>query len=148
MRAEDIMAHPVVTVREDESLEAAARRMLEHHIGCLVVVDPGGRAVGVLAEADFMAHEAGIPFSTYELPKLFGKWVGASGLEAIYAHARKVPVREVAKPLVAFVGPGDPVEKAVDLMLRHRVKHVPVLRDGRPVGMVAHHDLLRHLARR
>ncbi|HZR79598.1 MAG TPA: CBS domain-containing protein [Candidatus Binatia bacterium] len=50
----EIMTTDVVTVRPQESLSTAARIMLEKKIGCLPVVDGGGRLIGILSESDFL----------------------------------------------------------------------------------------------
>jgi len=83
MKAGDIMTSPVETVREDCSLEDAARTMLDRGIGCLPVVDADGALAGVLTESDFAAKEKGIPFSLYRFPQVFGDWLPKQGVEKI-----------------------------------------------------------------
>ncbi|MBM3767093.1 MAG: CBS domain-containing protein, partial [Acidobacteria bacterium] len=65
MNARDIMTHPVQTVREDCTLEIAARTMLEHNIGCLLVTDTKGELAGIVTESDFAAKEKAVPFTVY-----------------------------------------------------------------------------------
>jgi CBS domain-containing protein len=50
----EVMTTQILTARPDESLASAARRMLEHKIGCLPVVEDG-KLIGILTEADFVS---------------------------------------------------------------------------------------------
>lgn len=56
--ARDIMVREVVTATPELSVGTAARRMLEHRIGCLPVVEGQGRLVGILTDADILRHTA------------------------------------------------------------------------------------------
>ena len=140
------MSHPVITVRENDSLETAARLMLDKKIGCVPVVDEQGKTRGIVTESNFTAKSKGIPFSTFRAPQLLGHWLSGAGVERIYNAARKTPVKEIMTAPVVSVGEGDSVNKVVELMLKHDINRVPVLRDGIPIGIVARHDLLRLLA--
>ena len=147
MTAADIMARPVVTVERDTTLEEVARTMLEREIGCVVVVDEKGRAVGIVTEGEFAAAERCVPFSLYSAPQLFGDWVPDEGLEALYQRGRTLKASDVMSRPVVHVREEDSVQSAAERMLRHRVRHLPVLRDGVPVGMIARHDLLKVMTR-
>ena len=51
---EDIMASPVITIREDAVIQEAAQRMVEKRIGALPVTDTAGKMVGIIAESDIL----------------------------------------------------------------------------------------------
>lgn len=141
-----IMSRPAVSVGEDTDLATAAETMLEHGVGSVLVVDGEGRVTGIVTDSDFCARDVRIPFSTFRLPQVLGHWLGKDGLERTYREARKRRVTEIMTRPVHAVEEGDPVERVLELMLRRDIKHVPVLRDGKPVGMVARYDLLKLLA--
>ncbi|MES2155843.1 MAG: CBS domain-containing protein [bacterium] len=143
MQIKDIMTGPVVTVDLDVNLDEAARIMLSHRIGCVVVVDANGKACGILTERDFTAQDAGNPFDPYRAPSLFGKNVRRHGLAAIYEEARAIPARKAMRSILYCLAEDDAVERAMDLMVRHEINHLPVLHGWKPVGMVSRHDLLR-----
>jgi CBS domain-containing protein len=147
LNASDIMTRPVVTVERDTTLEEAARTMLEREIGCVVVVDGEGRAVGIVTEGEFAATERSVPFSLYSAPQLFGDWVPHEGLEALYQRGRTLKAADVMSRPVVHAREADSVQSVAERMLRHRVRHLPVLRDGFPVGMIARHDLLKVMTR-
>lgn len=140
-----IMRAPVVTVPLGTSLADAASAMLEGDIGSVLCVDGEGRIRGVVTDSDFAARSVGIPFSTFRAPQLLGRWLDEGGVERIYREARKRAVDEIMSEPVYSVDEGATIEEVLDLMLKRDVKHVPVVRDDRPVGMVARHDLLKFL---
>jgi CBS domain-containing protein len=143
MKAREIMTRPVVTVREDSTLDQVARTLLEHRIGGVPVVDAQGRIRGVITESDFAAKSQGFPFSTFRYPQVLGQWLPQGGLERIYQAARTMTAREIMTKDAVTVVEDDTLEEIVRRMLRYDVHRLPVVRDGVPVGMVTRHDLLR-----
>lgn len=142
-----IMARPPITVTRETSLADAAELMLDRGVGSLIVVDATGDLVGIVSDSDFAARRAGIPFSTIHRPQVLGEWLGEEGVERVFREARRRTVGDVMSPHVHSVESDDTVEHVLHLMLDRNIKHVPVVDDGRPVGMVARHDLLKMLMR-
>lgn len=138
-----IMTRSPVTLTADTTLEDAARTMLDRGIGSVLVVDPDGRLIGIVTESDFCTRERGIPFSTFRAPVLLGRWIGKRNLDAIYREARAVPVRDIMSSPVYTVDEEGTLADVLDTMHTRRVEQVPVVREGRPVGIVARHDLLK-----
>lgn len=146
--ARDIMTAPAVTTTRETSLEDAAEKMLDREIGSLVVVEASGKAVGIVTDSDFAARPARVPFSTFRSRKLLDKWLGKENAEEIYEEARSTTVAETMRSPLRTVELEDSVDRVLEVMLDHEIKHVPVVDDGgRPVGMIARHDLLKMLAR-
>lgn len=143
MKAKDIMTHPAITVAEHTTLEQVARTMLEHRIGCVPVVDGRGRITGIVTESDFAAKEKCVPFSTFRAPQLFGDWFSPNEVEKVFAAARSLTAREIMTGRVQTVAEDDAVHDVMARMLEYDVNRIPVVRDGRPVGIVARHDLLK-----
>ncbi len=145
MKVREIMNAPAVVVREDCTLQEAAETMLAKKIGCLPVVNDGAAIVGIVTESDFAAREAGIPFSLFRFPQVFGRWMPPEGVEQIYEAARRTQVRQIMTRPAVFVEEDDSLEALLEKMLRTGFHRLPVVRDGKPVGVVARHDLLRLL---
>ncbi len=114
VRAREIMSQPAVTVRRDARPSEAARLMLEHRFDCLPVVDGAGYLCGIVTESDF-----------------------ADGA----LSARTVAQFMSRGPIIA--SEDTPVEEVRERMQDHDVNHVPVLRYGKPIGVISRHDLLR-----
>lgn len=148
MIVREIMSRPPITVREDTSAPEVARLMQEHNIGAVIVVDGAGRLCGLITESDFTGIGRCVPFSLALAPVVFGaRPATLVELERIYAMARTLSAREFMTEAVQTAEETDDVGAVVHRMLAHDLKHVPVVRDGRPVGMVARHDLLKLLDR-
>lgn len=143
MNAARIMTSPALIVAASASLEQAARLMLEHRIGCLPVVDDHGKLCGILTESDFTAKEHGVPFSLFRFPQLFGSWLPAGGVEAVYAAARSRRVAEVMSRNVVSVDADASLHFVLTTMLRTGYHRLPVVSGGVPLGVIARHDLLR-----
>jgi CBS domain-containing protein len=143
MKVKEIMSQPVVTIPVTASLADAAKVMLERGIGCLPVVAESGELVGLITESSFAAKSVGVPFSTFRAPQVLGKWLSPDDLEKIYESARSTPVADVMVRSVVTITEDEPVASAVELMLKHDINRLPVVRDGVPVGIIARHDLLR-----
>jgi len=143
--ASAVMSRPVIAAREQTNLEEVARLMLEREIGSVVIVDDQGSMIGIVTDTDFAARKSKIPFSTFELPQLLGQWMDDEGVEGIYRKARSMKVGEIMTERVWSVEEDTPIEEVVRLMLDRDIDHVPVVDGERPVGMVAHRDLLKLL---
>lgn len=142
MKVKEIMTQPVITITEDTPLQEVARIMLERRIGGLPVINQSGELTGMVTESDFVAKEKCVPFSMFRAPQLFGTWLG-NDAEQIYASAMNIPVREIMSTSVVTVTGDEPIEKVLELILMHDINRIPVIKDGKPVGIVARHDLLR-----
>lgn len=143
MRVADIMTRPVVFATERDTLERVAQLMLEHKIGSVPVVNKEQAVVGIVTETDFSLRPKGVPFSALQLPSLFGQWVSPAEVERIYQAARTRPVSEIMSEPVTTITEDRPVGEVAELMLRQNLKRIPVVRDGKLVGIVTRHDLLR-----
>jgi len=147
MTVREIMSQPVVTVTEDTPVPEIARIMQERDIGAVVVVDGAGRLRGIVTESDFTGIERCVPFSLDLAPVVFGARAPTlAELERIYAHARTLAAWQVMTEKVHVAQESDEAGEVAHRMLQRKLKHVPVVRDGKPVGMVARHDLLKLVA--
>lgn len=143
LHVKDVMNSPAVTVRGKTSLKETARLMLDKGIGCVLVVNSKGELTGIIAARDFCAREVRVPFSTQELPQVFGHWLGSEGAEQAYVEAGSLPARAIMRSPVYSVDEDDSIDRVLELMLRHDIGHVPVLRGSQPVGVVSGRDLLK-----
>jgi CBS domain-containing protein len=147
MTVKEIMSQPVVTVPEDALAPEIARVMQEGDIGAVVVVDAAGDLRGIVTESDFTGVGRCVPFSLALAPVVFGARAPTMvELERIYAMARKLTARQIMSEEVQTAGESEEIGAVVHRMLRRNLKHVPVVRDGKPVGMLARHDVLKLMA--
>lgn len=138
-----ITSRPPITVGPETSLAEAAELMLDASVGSLLVVDSSGHLIGIVTDSDFAARPAGIPFTALRLPQVLGEWLGEDGVERVYQQARRRTVAEIMTRNVYSVSNAGRVEDVLRLMMDQNIKHVPVIDDGKPLGMIARHDLLK-----
>ncbi len=141
MQVRDVMTRKVISVTDDDSILAAARLMLQNRISGLPVLDASGNLVGVVTEGDFLRRgEIGTQRAR---PAWLEFLLGAGRLADEYVHAfgRKVSEIMTADPIC--VTEDDSLRTVVELMERGRVKRLPVIRDGRLIGIVSRANLVR-----
>jgi CBS domain-containing protein len=120
MELRDIMVPNVVTIESDKFVKEAAERMNLYEIGCLVVVDKGKEAVGILTERDILRK-------TVETSK----------------NAGKIRVSEIMTAKLVVGTPDMEVVDAARLMLKRKIKKLPVVTDNKLVGIVTFTDIVR-----
>jgi CBS-domain-containing membrane protein len=144
MKARDVMVSPVITARPDASVGEVAKLLLEHRFSAVPVVDSQGRLVGIISEGDLM-HRAEAGTERQRSWWLRG-FAGAETLafDYIKAHARKVV--DVMTPEVVTASPDTPLREVASLMEKHSIKRVPIVTDGRLVGIVTRANLIQTVA--
>jgi CBS domain-containing protein len=142
MRAHQIMTRSVVTVRPDATILEAANTMLQHHVSGLPVVDAAGKLVGIVSEGDFIRRgEIGTQ-------KKRSRWLsflmGADATQYVREHGRKVSEVMTHDPLT--IAEDATLEEIVNAMEANGIKRMPVMRDGKLVGIVSRANLLHAVA--
>lgn len=145
MFVKNIMSFPVITAGENDTLREVAIKMLENKIGALPVVDEEGNLVGFLSETDFTAKEHNIPFSRTHEPKLFGRWMTKQGIEKMYEDARNSKVKEIMSKPVISIEEDATIEELIEKIMKYNFHRIPVVKDGKPIGIVSRRDLLKLL---
>lgn len=98
----------------------AAKKMSEHNVGSILVLDDARHLVGIFTERDLLRR------------------VVLEGLDAA-----STPVRQVMSADVYTVPPEAPRQEVLQLMNERHIRHVPVLRDGTVIGVISLRDILR-----
>jgi CBS domain-containing protein len=141
MKVADVMTHRVISVTAEVTVSQAARLMLEARISGLPVVDELGQLVGIISEGDLVRRaELGTATRRRGWLDLFVS-PGKLAEEFQRSHGRKVS--EIMKSEVHTVSEETPLIDAVELMESRRVKRLPVVRDGKPVGMLTRSNLMQ-----
>jgi CBS domain-containing protein len=144
MRAIDVMVHDVVTVQPDTDVAEAIKLLAEHDVSALPVVDLAGNLVGVLSEADLIHR---VEIGTEKRRPWWQEAVtGASTLATEFAKSHGKKVHEIMTSGVISVSEDTPLSEIAGLFERKGIKRVPVVRDGRLVGIVSRSNLIQALA--
>ncbi|HTZ03582.1 MAG TPA: CBS domain-containing protein [Xanthobacteraceae bacterium] len=143
MQVKDIMTRNVIFVGAKEPVVRAARLMLQNRISGLPVVDDKNELVGVVTEGDFLRRrELG---TGRQRPKWLEFVVGPGRLAQDYVQESGRKVEEIMTADPWTVGEDDSLESVVELMERRHVKRLPVIRDGKMVGIVSRANLMHAL---
>jgi CBS domain-containing protein len=110
----------VVTIPLTATLASAANRMHAAQVGTLVVTI-AGEIAALLSERDII------------------RALARNG-----GHALAMEVRDVVRHQIVTISPDDSLKHAMRLMTRHRVRHLPVLEDGRLIGIVSLGDVIKY----
>ncbi|MGN6649776.1 CBS domain-containing protein [Trinickia sp.] len=119
--AKRIAEQPVITIDIDAPVYDAVKMMAEHHIGALIVTEgPEGKIAGIITERDY-----------------------ARKIVLLDRSSKSTRVGEIMTRQVLHVRMSDTTEDCMALMTEHRMRHLPVIDDGRLVGMVSIGDLVK-----
>jgi acetoin utilization protein AcuB len=129
MLVKDRMSKHPLTVSGDESIADTHRYMQEQNVRHLPVVDKTGQMIGLVTENDLLKAE---PSSATSL----SVW-------EIHSLLTRVRVKDVMVHEVIATTEDTPIEEAAHLMLEHKIGCLPVLRDGKLVGIITESDLFR-----
>ncbi|WP_419758093.1 CBS domain-containing protein [Acidisoma sp.] len=146
MKVQDVMTTDVRTVGPDASIASVIAIMTERRVSGVPVVDEAGQLVGILTEGDLLRRAetgTGTPTRPFLLDLLAGP--GREAVDYVRTHSRRVSDLMTAQVLT--VTENDPLTDLVRLMERRRIRRVPVVREGRLVGIVSRFDLIAALGR-
>lgn len=147
MNARDVMTTDVVSVASDTPLRDIARLLLRSGISAVPVVDSTGAPVGMVSEGDLVGRK----HADRQARRDWWLTLLAEG-EALHPDflatlgSAELRARDVMSAPVMTVGEDVPVAEIARILFDHRIKRVPVLRDGRMVGIVSRADLIKALA--
>jgi CBS-domain-containing membrane protein len=144
MTAKDIMTTKVVAVGPEMPVSAVAALLLERRISGVPVIDDDRRVLGIVSEGDLMCRDEAAPRRSWWLT-LFGE---AEEMAREFVKTHGVRAKDVMTRDVVTVAEETPVADIAALLERRGIKRVPIVRDGRLVGIVSRADLLRALAAR
>jgi CBS domain-containing protein len=138
VRVADLMSTEVVTVAPETTLKEVADVLVEHGIAGVPVCDAEGKVVGVVSESDILWREVR---SLSE-----GGGLIDCLLDAGYGDDKRTKAKTAGEAMSApaiTIEPDVPVARAARLMLEHMINRVPVVSDGRLVGVLTRGDLVR-----
>lgn len=122
-RASEIMTKDVSVISEDESVRDAAQRLANDDIGALPICDSNKQIKGMLTDRDIVVQ------------------VVARGKDANTTRAKEMEQGEIVT-----LRPDDSIEHACDLMAQHQVRRLPVVENGRVLGMVSQADVAKSVS--
>ena len=144
MRAADVMVTSVITVGPQASVQEVAKLLLTNRISGLPVVSDQGDLVGIVSEGDLLHRaEAG---TGRRRPWWLAILTGRDVLAAEYVREHSFKVADVMTRHVITATPDTSLQDIAHLLEKNGIKRVPIVDDGRLVGIVSRANLLQALA--
>jgi CBS domain-containing protein len=144
MKAMDVMVRDVVTVKPETDVATAIKLLVEHDISALPVVDRTGTVIGVISEADLVRRaENG---TEKQRPWWLEALTPGSILAEEFSKSHGRAVGEIMSPHVVSASEDTSLGEIAALLERHRIKRVPIIKDGKLVGIVSRSNLIQALA--
>ena len=141
MLVRDVMAKKVITVSPSESFSRMVRILIEEKISGFVVVNRFGKVLGVISEKDLL-------YKLFPEETIFYKDIKHyMNFENICKEATKVSklkARSFMSKEVISVGPDDHILKACSIFVRRRIRRLPVIDNGKLVGIVTTNDIYKN----
>lgn len=146
LTAKDIMSETVITVTPDTDIPTAAKLMVDNKYNGLPVVSKDGTLVGIICQSDLISQQKKL-----NLPSMFTVLDGIipmGSMSDLDAQVRKIAASKVGEAMTAApttVRPSTPIDEIATLMVDSQYHSLPVVEDGRVVGIVGKEDILRTL---
>lgn len=146
LTAREIMTREVVTVTTDTTIRELAEIIMNHRIGSVPVVDSEGVLVGIVTESDLIEQD-----KNFHIPTIISLFDWVIYLESEKKFERELKrmtaltVGEIYTKDVVTVAPSTPISELADIMSSRKIHTLPVVEDGRLVGIVSRIDLIRSM---
>jgi CBS domain-containing protein len=143
LKARDIMTKDVITVKPDTTIEDLARILIKHQISGTPVVDGNGDIIGIVTENDLISKNKKLHIPT--ILRLFDAFIplGTSRLEEEIKRMAASTVGEICARNVVTVNEDTSAEDVATIMTEKKIHLLPVLKEGRLVGIIGKKDLIK-----
>lgn len=147
LTARDVMTKDVVTVTLETSIRELAGLITAHRIGSIPVLDSEGNLVGIVTESDLIEQD-----KSFHIPTVISLFDWVIYLESEKKFEKELKrmtartVGEICSREVLTVAPETPVSEIADIMTNRKIHAVPVMEEGKLVGIVSRIDLIRSMA--
>lgn len=143
----EIMTRDVITVSPDTPVAEAAKLLLEKSVNGLPVVDEDNALVGIICQSDLITQQKKLPLPTYFT--LLDGLIPLTSLGSVERQINKMSATEVKDAMTVdpvSVSPDSDIQEVANLMVEKNFHTIPIVRDGKLVGIVGKEDILRMLA--
>ncbi|MBN1382705.1 MAG: CBS domain-containing protein [Deltaproteobacteria bacterium] len=146
LKAKDIMTEAVITVHPETGIVEAAKLILENHFNGLPVVDEHNRLVGIITQDDLITQQKEIPLPSFFI--LLDAAIPLKSDKKIEKELQKITAISVKEAMThnpKTVGPETSLEDIATLMVKNNIHTLPVLDQGKLVGVIGKEDVLQTL---
>lgn len=146
LTVKEIMKTDVITVSPESEITQATKILLENHINGLPVVDKNEKLVGIICQSDIIAQQKKLPIPSFF--SFLDGFISLSSMKNLEKEVKKisaVTVSQAMTPNPVTVRPDTLIEVVAALMVDNNYHTIPVVEEGKLVGIVGKEDVLRTL---
>ncbi len=144
--ARDIMSTDLITADPDMEITKATRLLLDNRINGLPVVNDAGKLVGILCQSDIISQQKKLPIPS--IFSLLDGFIPITSIKRIEKEAQKIAATTVSHamtPNPVSIKPDTGIQAVAALMVDSNFHTLPVVDDGRLVGIIGKEDVLKTL---
>jgi CBS domain-containing protein len=145
MKVKDVLLKNVITVHPDATHEEASRLFYKSNISGAPVVNSDGRLVGMLSEKDLFRALYPTYRSFFESPEYY---LDEESREADVAEVRTQKISEIMSTAIFAIQADTPIRRAGAIMLAKGIHRLPVLEDGKLVGLVTRDHIYKAILKK
>jgi CBS domain-containing protein len=140
----DLMTDDFITVQPEAPLADVVALLAANMVRSIPVTDVEGRLLGVISETDLFLKERNAPFSTQKVPTLLGRIIDQCDLDQL-DESKQIPVEQVMCREVETATEATPLEEAAMKMMHLGITNLPVVADGKVIGVIRRIDILQSI---
>lgn len=148
MLAKEIMNREVIVVKEEDTIEDVIKLLLEHNISGIPVVDDQRRVIGIVTEGDIIYRSKKLQIPTYFT--ILDSYIFLESTKNFEKDLKKMAaykVSEVMTKKVITVEQDEKIEEIATLMTTKRINRIPIVDNGKIVGIVSRRDIIQAYAK-
>ncbi|MDD4602040.1 MAG: CBS domain-containing protein [Negativicutes bacterium] len=146
MKAKEIMVEEVITVHKNDTIAEIAKILVDKAISGVPVVDDEGNLVGIVSEGDLLHKKTTPRIPNYV--NVLGAIIYYNGVEQYNADFKKLMAEQAGSIMtekVISISEEMEIDEIAQLMLKHNIKRVPVVKNNKIIGIISRRDLIKLL---
>jgi len=146
--AKDIMTKKVITVKPDTKVEEIAKILSENNISGVPVVNEDNEVVGIVSEGDLIYQDKKLHMPSFI--QILGGIIFLESMKTFEKELKKIigyKAENIMEKDVITVTEDTPVDEIATIMIEKRINRVPVVRNGKMVGIVTRADIVKTLVK-
>ncbi|WP_442601652.1 CBS domain-containing protein [Paenibacillus sp. KN14-4R] len=141
--AKDIMVDKVIAISNNAQMKEVMEVLVANRIGGVPIVDDEHKVVGFISDGDIMKHIGSHDQFVIDPMGFTGIWLDHQALGDKLQELAQEPVMNIATHRIVSVDVDTIVERVAEILGKRKIKKVPVLENGKLVGIISRGDLLR-----
>jgi len=148
MKAREIMSKDVVTIGKDTTIEEIAHLLADNNISGVPVTDSGDRVIGMVTQKDLLYKDVEPRFPA--VVEILGGVIFLQGVKHYNEELKKLvatKAEDIMTKQVVTVEGDTQVEKVAGIMVERDINRIPVVENGKLIGIISRADIVRYIAK-